>query len=202
MLGILAVGPAAFAMTFTGNVAADFASVDYVADNDPVDVGVASNAPPFTVSGWDLQRTLFNLDLANDQLNVGFEFYVICSDADGDGGEATTSPWLAANTGIDLPLLTGTESVCMAFDFDQDGSLDVIAGTGAMDGLHRVSTFMGSPFLPAFAFGPVLPSHQGAHFFGPSALTPDYELTLDNISGLVTVQNNTICFDYVFFAGS
>ena len=202
-LALLAFGPSAFALPYTGDVTVDFGAVSYVQDLDPAgDVGLASNAPPLTVSGWDLDRAVFNLDLTSDQLNVGLEFFGIAGDADGNGGEGTTSPWLAANGGLDLALLAQTEAIVIAFDFDQNGSLDVIAGDGAVDGLHRVSTFTGSPFLPAFGFGPVLPAHQGAHFYAPSAVSPDYELTLDNISGLATIVGNTTCFDYLVFTGS
>lgn len=201
-MGLLVTGPAAFALTFTGDVASDFAAATFVQENDPVDVGVASNAPSGTVSGWDLERALFVLDLDADQLSVGLEFYGIAGDADGDGGEGTTSPWLMLNSGVDMPGLALTESICVAFDFDQNGSFDLIAGNGGMDGLHRVSTFAGSPTLPAFAFGPVQPTHQGAFFYGPSASSPDYEFTLDAISALDTFEANTLCFDYLFFAGS
>lgn len=200
--GLLATGPAAFALTFTGDAANDFSTASFVQEIDPLDVGVASNAPVGTVSGWDVENAFFVLDTDADQLSVGLEFFGIAGDADGDGGEGTTSPWLTLNYGVDMPGLALTESICVAFDFDQDGDFDVIAGNGGVDGLHRVSTFTGTPSLPAFAFGPVLPAHQGVYFYGPSASTPDYEFNLDGISGLDTIEANTICFDYLVFSGS
>ncbi|MDP2359452.1 MAG: T9SS type A sorting domain-containing protein [bacterium] len=202
-LCVLVLGPAAFALTFTGDAALDFALTGVVVELDGLDVGIASDAPPNTVSGWDLDRAYFHLDSNNDQLNVGFKFYGIAGDADGDGVEGGTAPWLAGNFGIDLPLLAQTESICIGLDFDQDGDYDLVAGTGMFDGVHRVSTFLpGTPLMPADAFGLPLPQHQGPHFFSPSALTPDYELTLDNISSLLLYDGPTTCFDYVFFAGS
>lgn len=199
---LLIGGSLANAVPFSGDVTADFASSVYAEELDPLDVGVASNAPMGTVSGWDLHRSLFVFDQDTDRLSVGLEFFGIAGDADGDGGEGTTSPWLALNYGIDMPGLALTESICMAFDFDQDGAYDLIVGNSALDGLHRVSTFTGSPSMPAFAFGPVLPAHMGAWYYSPSASTPDYEFELEGISQLDTIEFGTICFDYIFFAGS
>jgi hypothetical protein len=90
-----------------------------------------------------------------------------------------------------------TESICIAFDFDQDGGYDLIAGVGANDGVFRVSDFVGLPSLPAFAFGPLAP-HDGGHFFGP-----DMELTLSNLGSLVDLDpSEPVCFNFLVFAGS
>jgi hypothetical protein len=201
-LGLLAFGPSAFALAYTGDVSADFSAVSYVQDLDPLgDVGLAGNAPPGTISGWDVERAVFNLDLAADQLNVGLEFYGIAGDADGDGGQGTTSLWLAANGGIDLPGLASTESICIAFDFDQDGGWDVVAGNSGYDALHQVCVHTGFSIHP-FAFGAPLPAHQGPIVWIGTAAAPDYELTLNNFSALATIVANSTCFDYAVFAGS
>jgi hypothetical protein len=198
LLGAVVCGPAAFAITFTGDVPSDFTATGVQSVSDTIDdVGLPANATMGTVSGWDMSAALFELDKTADQLHVGLDFRGYAGDADGDGTDGITSLWLAANGGFDLPALALTESICIAFDFDQDGTFDVIAGDGAFNAVYHVSVFTGSPILPAFGFGPALPANEGAHFYGP-----DYELTLDNVSGLWDTTPQTVCFDFLVFAGS
>lgn len=192
----------ACAIVYTGDVAADFGSSTYMEDLDGTgDVGLPLNAPPATVSGWDVERFLVLVDFAADELQAGIEFAGIGGDADGDGFEGLTSPWLAANGGLDLPGLAMTESICVAFDFDQDGVYDLVAGTPADGDGHRVAAFEGSSLLPAFAFGADLPAHAGPAFHAPPM--PDYEFTLTDLSTLDDFQSNGLfCIDYRLFAGS
>lgn len=201
---LLVSAGAALAMPFTGDATADFSLLPYVEVIDgppPIDVGIP-NAPANVVSGWDMERLLFNYDADAGELAVGMDFAVICGDADGDGGEGVTAPWLADNFGVDLPMLSMTESVCIAFDFDQDGFFDLIAGVGIDDGIYRVSQFSGSPLLPSAAFGPLLPQYDGGHFYTPAALSPDFELSLSGADELLVFEQGSACFDFLFFAGS
>ena len=197
-LGFIVCGPAAFAITFTGDVAADFtaAGVQVVADGID-DVGLPMSAPLGTISGWDFSNASFELDKAGGLLHVGLDFRGIAGDADGDGTDGVTAMWLAANGGFDLPALALTESICIAFDFDQNGTYDVIAGVGAMDGTYRVSTFTGSPILPAFGFGPLLPASDGGHVSGS-----DFELSLSDLGSLMDLAPMTVCFNFLVFSGS
>jgi hypothetical protein len=200
-LGILVCGPAAFALTFTGDVAADFAVAGVVVELDGVgDVGLPANAPALTVSGWDMQNASFYLDEAASTLNVGLDFVGYGGDADGDGFDGITTIWLAANGGFDRPDLAETEAICIAFDFDQDGTFDVIAGVGAIDGTYRVSEFTGIPILPAFGFGPLV-AHDGGHLYGPDA-----ELALSDFGTLLADYgvdiDSDFCFNVLVFAGS
>ena len=202
-LGLVAFGPASFALTFTGDAVADFASVSYAQILDPFgDVGLSSNAPPMTISGWDVASALFNLDLATDELNVGLEYYGIAGDADGDGGEGTTSPWLATNQGLDLPNLDQSESICVAFDFNQDGIYDLVAGGDENDDVYRVSSYSGPQTRPYRAFGALLPVHTGPWLYAGTAVAPDFELTLTSVSSLLTLVGNTACFNFRVFSGS
>jgi hypothetical protein len=196
-LGFIVCGPAAFAITFTGDVAADFTSPDVqvVADGHN-DVGLPANAPLGTISGWDLNNASFELDRTAGLLHVGLDFRTIGGDADGDGTDGITSMWLAANGGFDLPALALTESICIAYDFDQDGSYDVISGVGALDGTYRVSEFTGNPILPAFGFGPLV-AHDGGHAYGP-----DLEMTLTEVGALLDLEADDVCFSFLVFAGS
>jgi len=198
LLAALAIGPAAFAITYTGDVASDFVSAEVVTVADGAnDVGLPYNAPVGTVSGWDLDYTAFELDRATGELHVGLDFFGFAGDADGDGLDSVTSLWLAGNGGFDLPSLALTESICIAFDFDQNGTYDVIAGVGGMDGTYRVSTFVGSPILPAFGFGP-LSANDGGHFYGP-----DFELSLNSLGDFENLDPTVeLCFSYLIFAGS
>jgi hypothetical protein len=201
LLGAVVCGPAAFAITYTGDVPTDFSSlgalqVQNVTDSID-DVGLPANATPGVVSGWDVSNSVFAFDGDNDQLHVGLDFRGFAGDADGDGADGISSLWLMTNGGIDLPALALTESICIAFDFDQDGTFDVIAGDNALNSTYHVSTFVGSPLLPAFGFGPALPGNEGAHFYGP-----DYELTLDNVSRAWDTTPETFCFNFLVFAGS
>jgi hypothetical protein len=206
-LALLVSAGAASAVPFTGDVPADFASAIYVEVFDSpmlIDVGLPSQAPPGTISGWDMLSVLFHYDEGSGDLSVGIDFAAICGDADGDGDEAGGAPWFTGDPifGYDVPQLGMTEAVCVAFDFDQDGSYDLVAGIGNMDGTYRVAQFSGSPFLPAGAFGALLPQHDGGYFYAGTALAPDFELRLADISGLLTFEQNTACFDFLAFAGS
>ncbi|MBM4221288.1 MAG: hypothetical protein FJ170_05005, partial [Gammaproteobacteria bacterium] len=193
-MGILACGSAAFAVTFTGDVVADFAAADVTVLDLHNDVGLPNNAPAGTISGWDLSSVQFLLDAAADELNIGLDFRSFAGDADGDGLDGITSLWLATNGGIDMGGMAQTEAICIAFDFDQDGDYEIIAGYGAVDNVYRVSYFTGSPLLPAFGFGGLAP-HDGGHAWGP-----DLEIALSDISTLDTLD--PLCFDFLMFAGS
>ena len=139
-VALLAVGPSSFAMTFTGSVPADFTGTEVVSVPDVVgDVAVPGFAPPGTVSGWDLMGAAFDLDRTAAQLHVGLDFFGVGGDADGDGVDGFTSPWLAGLGGSDYAMLDYSESICIAFDFDQNGQFDVIAGMGEDDGVYRVA---------------------------------------------------------------
>ncbi len=187
------------AQAFTGDVPTDFVGPDVVVLADPMDVGLPLQAPGGTISGWEIAFAAFELDADNDLLRVGLDYVGMAGDADGDGNASNSSAWLLGNGGVDLPNLGGTESICIAFDFDQDMNFDLIAGVdGFTDATNcRVANYTNGGLLP-FSFGAPAPAHQGMHMIGP-----DFEFEIANLSGVSNYMNmDTYCFDFALFSGS
>ncbi|MFA7331400.1 MAG: T9SS type A sorting domain-containing protein [Candidatus Delongbacteria bacterium] len=206
LLGTLAFGPAAFPAVFTGVVPTDFNGTDVVSVPDPLgDVSVPTfNAPPGTVPGWDMTGASFELNRTTGVLAVGLDFFGVAGDADGDGIDGFTSPWLAQNGGADYADLANSEAICIAFDFDQDGTYDVIAGDsffGTATGIG-VSAFSYLPFGLPTCFGAPLPANYGGHFYSPFLASPDFEIALSNFGDFEDLNATTICFNFQVFAGA
>jgi len=173
--------------TFTGDVETDFTGPGVLTIPDSVgDVGLPLNAPPGTVSGWDMVDLRLAYNAAADTLYVGINTYGIAGDADGDGNPDGTSAWLAKNQGTDSANLGSTETIAVYFDLNQDGTFDVIAGVSASTDVtgFTVANFSGNPFSPGLAFGTPLPAHTGTLYANPSAGDPDFEFTILNFSAL------------------
>lgn len=169
-------------VTFTGDVEADFTEPGILSIPDPGgvgDVGVPGDAPPGTISGWDMADLRLTYDAAFDTLYVGMNTYGIAGDADGNGDPGGTAEWLDADGGVDLPSLGSTECIAVYFDLDQDGTFDVIAGvpgTADISGF-TVAVFTG-PTNPPLNFGTPLPGNTGSYYASPSAGAPDFEFTI------------------------
>ncbi len=190
-------------LPFTGNVPVDFAGYPTEEVADLVgDVGMPLYAPPGAVSGWEIERVVFYLSLDADILQVGLDAYGLAGDVDGNNIDGNTPQWLLDNGGIDYPNLQSSESMGIAFDFDQDGGYDIIAGVSGWDDVHKVCQFSGIPALPFMAFGTELAMFNGGRFYNPLPESPDYELTIDMIQQLAVVSNDTLCFDFLAFGGS
>ena len=203
MPSLLALAAAAKALVFTGNVSEDFISAVYVEAADSThELVLPVQAPVGTLSGWDLSRVLFQLDAATDQLNIGLDYAALAGDADGDGVEGVSSLWLATGGGMDEPRLGPGGSVCVAFDFDQNGRWDVVAGYPLGVDAYQVAIFTGEDGRPYQAFGEPLPVNQGAAFCEASAQAPDVEFSLIRASALLVFQEGTACFAYKVFSGS
>jgi hypothetical protein len=206
LLGTLAFGPAAFPAVFTGVVPTDFSGTDVVSVTDPLgDVSVPSfNAPPGTIPGWDMAGAHFELNRTTGTLAVGLDFFGIAGDADGNGIDGSTAPWLAANGGADYANLANSESICIAFDFDQNGSYEVIAGDSFFGtaGSIGVYAFAASPFGLSTSFGAPLPANSGAFFYAPNVATPDFEIALTNVGTFEDLSAQTVCFNFQVFAGA
>jgi len=194
----------ASAITFTGDVEADFAAADcmlLVDGGSPDDVGLPLNAPPGTISGWDIERILLHWDHDADALEVGIKFYGIAGDADGDGVDGSTSPWLGLNGGVDQPGLAGTESICMAFDFDLDGVFDTFAGVSVFSAefiVAEVAAYDPGSTLPILP-GVETPEHDGGWYYNPTVSSPDFEF---RIAGLSEIQGPCFMPCLSAFAGS
>ena len=185
------------ARAFSGDVPTDFTGPDVVVQADGIDVGLPIQAPPMTVPGWEVINAAFMLDANNDALQVGLDFAGMAGDADGDGLPANSTAWLLGNGGVDMPNLAGTESICIAFDFDNDFAYDYIAGVSALTDAsgYQVAQFVNGGLLP-FSFGAPAPALQGAFAMGP-----DFEVEIANLSSVLAYSTEA-CFNYAVFAGS
>ena len=193
--------PAA-AITFTGDALADFSGPGVAVFTDPVgDVGMPFNAPAMTISGWDYQAVAFLLDENTDMLHVGIDFYGIGGDVDGNGVDGVSASWLLTNNGHDYAGMDHGESVVVAFDFDQNGSFDLLAGVNGFNTLYNVALHNGIPSLP-YGFGASMPGFDGGHFWDPVNTPGDYELSIANFSMLDMPVGDELCFDVMVFAGS
>ncbi len=188
---------------------------------DPQDVGLPSNAPPGTISGWDLSRVRLYYDGAADVLYVGIEcFGVICGDADGDGDPGGTSSWLAANGGVDAPNLGGSESIAVYLDTDNDGTFDVAVGVSSFWGddtsdfdIYRYNPLGGpgphpSPLNFGSFYDVLVPDNRlpNAHVFvfPQTPGKPDFEFAIHGFSTLpgISVVNDTVTFGIDVRAGA
>ncbi|MGA8850028.1 MAG: hypothetical protein WB564_09505, partial [Dehalococcoidia bacterium] len=185
----LATPVGAATVTFTGNATADFTGPGILIIPDPIgDVGLPSNAPNGTISGWDMVDLRLTYNATTDTMYVGINTFGIAGDADGDGDPSHTSAWLAINKGKDLPDFNSTENVAVYFDLNKDELFDVIAGkpigptiqTGFEVAAYNTSI---SPGSPGFAFSTPLPAHTGIYTI-PSAAAPDFEFTITHWSTL------------------
>jgi hypothetical protein len=199
----------ASALTFTGDVGVDFASLvdGYAEVSDPVgDVGMPMYAPPGAVSGWEIETSAFYYDVAAGVLYIGLDAYGIAGDVDGNGTDGNSAQWLLDNGGVDYADLMNSESMGIAIDFDQDGTYDYIGGVSAFDATHKVCMFSGFPALPFMAFGAHVPMYEGSYFYNGLALSPDYEMALVDADQLLVIQYGpgswSTCFDFLAFGGS
>jgi hypothetical protein len=188
---------------FTGNVGADFSSYPTTTVADPNgDVGMPNYAPPGDLSGWEIENVVFYLSTESDVLQVGLDAAVIAGDVDGNGADGNSAQWLLDNGGVDYDNLLNSESMGIAFDFDQDGFYDYIAGVSAFDNTHKVCEFNGFPALPFMAFGTETPQYDGGRFYNPLLNSPDYELTITGLDDLLIWDGLETCFDFLAFGGS
>jgi hypothetical protein len=184
-----AYSQSATALSFTGDVAADFAVVSNCF-SDAEDVGVPTGVD---ATGLDIERACFYYDGAADRLYVGIASFdgMIFGDADGDG-----DPGVSTHAGIsDFADLGGTETVAISMDLDGDSAagafdastVDVVIGvsdTGSLAqlGAYRPSTSY-DPFDPGSGFGSAT-ELVVTLFASPSADASDFEFTIDDFSTL------------------
>lgn len=222
-LSLGAFSTSAQTIVFTGDAEADFSveGVSVLEDVGFLDVGIPPGWP-YEQSGWDMKKVYFFTNL--DQLHVGVEYFGIAGDADGDGDPNNSSLELVARGGQDAPNLANTESIAVAFDLDQDGTFDMIAGVpgGDSDGgeldceIYDVNDCFGLyTYFSTLSSDPL-----SLRFLSPiehpiinqnpviSNARPDFEFTIDDwnlISGWGTVEPDsceTLSFDVALFSGS
>ena len=200
---VLAAARCGLAVDFTGNAYQDFLHAHSSDLLDPVgDVGLPANAPENTTAGWDIKGIHFSYSYMEDALFVGLAFKSIAGDADDDGEDGSTSAWLAANGGVDRDGLAQTESICVAFDFDSDDQYELIAGVDALGAEHRVAEFVGTPYMPQFAFGADRPENWRERFYDPQDTQRDYEFAVGELSASGLCTGDFVSFSFIAFAGS
>lgn len=199
---ISAATASATVVDFTGVVPFDFGPYLTSSFTDPIDVGLPPQAPPGAISGWEIQEIVFFLSLESDILQIGLDAIGIAGDVDGNGIDGNAAQWLVDNGGVDYLNLFGSESMGIAFDFDGDGTYDIIAGVSGFDDVHKVCEFSGFSELPFLAFGTELPQYDGGHFYNHEAYSPDYELSIIGITDFIDETADEICVDFLAFGGS
>ena len=118
-------------VSFTGDVATDFAGAVFILDPGGIsDVGVPS-ALAGSIPGWEMSQVALAYDETTDELKIGIDTLGICGDADGDGDPSVTSPALAGNGGQDTANFSGQEVFTISLDLDNDGVPDVVTGVDA-----------------------------------------------------------------------
>lgn len=211
LMVVVGVAGSAGAVVLTGDVEADFVgpTVFVLADVVNDDVGIPGLLPPAT-SGWDLADARFAYSAGTDRLYVGVNSKGVIGDVDGDGDPSGSPSTLGDLGGVDLPNLSGTETVSVFIDLNRDGTLDIVAGVSEQTSAFSVATVLDS-FNPAFSspfdgsYGTELPGLIGA-VVRPSN-TPgatDFEFVIENFSAASAVFDDTdvLTFDVRVFAGS
>lgn len=176
-------------LTFTGDVATDFAAVQNCFSDDR-DVGLPAGV---TATGLDIERTCFYYDGAADRLYVGVATFdgLIFGDADGDG-----APGSSTHAGIsDFPDLGSTETFVISMDLDGDSAagafgaatVDALIGVSDTGSLIQLGVYQPSgaydPFDPGSGFGAQI-ALTVTLFASPSAAAPDLEFAIDGFSTL------------------
>ncbi len=198
----LAGAASADTMNFTGNVENDFpltagnGVVAFVphpqADGTPDPTYVSQDAwmtQQGLTTGWAVKDMRLDYDKSTDTLQVGVNFYGIAGDADGNGDPSAASSRMMAEGGVDTASLGGHKSVTVGFDFNGNGTPQVVAGVPAdkteagpgIDGFTVASYKPGTNGLQN-SYGAALANNLGNLAFDPSAAHPDFEFTVKNFS--------------------
>lgn len=204
-LASLAFSSPAGAISFSGNVDADFPASACFSDTLTPDVGVPATFPVGSISGWDVQKICFLYDRPADTLFVGIRTFdaggtpVIFGDADGDGNPGGSRPELITAGGQDFPNLSVEEYFALIFDFDANDASDlgdtpeVVAGvtdSQQLPGGFRVSEVAQPPlsinasFSSAYYGAAIATSSASSAFVSPSAGAPHLEFTITSFSQL------------------
>lgn len=193
--------------TLTGDAPTDFADADpiIITDTTENDVSVPPQAPEGTVSGWDVVNVFLSYDSETDIMSIGIDCQVTCGDADGNGDELATSPWLTDLNGTDVPNIGINEAIVLLIDSNGDyvgpaeGDFELIlgvpsTGTTADAGLY---SFIGSPFAPGAGFGEMATNAVEI------VIGDDLEFAISDWSTLVPIaEDGSMDFQINLFAGS
>ena len=166
------------------------------------------------ITGWNIKDVRLAYNPATDRLGVGVNFFSIAGDVDGDGDPGVADSRTLAAGGVDLPNLSGRESITVAFDTNRDGTPDILAGVPANKTGSGIDAFTVSSYQPAAgtvqpgierSYGSPLPQFAGNLAYNPSSQHPDFEFTLNNftqLTGLTFDSNQTAQFNVRVYAGT
>lgn len=229
----LAIGPAATASGLSGSNGSDAlpgnAEVLLNPAVDPL-VKVLVNQPDATgvshanhvtqlagtTSGWNIQDVRLRYLEDSDTMVVAVNSFGIIGDADGNGSATVASQAMSKLGGIKYANMGGTESVTVAFDTNNDGRPDVVAGVPAtlpnpLDPQSKsqvpgagLNGFLVSKYTSGTiqtAYGDHLANNQGTLIADPSAENPDFIFTIKNWSTLPGLEDPKR-FGLFMYAGS
>jgi len=152
---------------------------------------LADGSRPTT--GWDIEDVRFRYDAQADALVVVVNSYGVIGDPEGNGDPSVfDQAWTDAGLGgSDAPDLGDQEAVVLMLDLDQDGQLDVFAGTNYATDLQTMTVASASPLLGAAAATVAgLPIAWGepiqtiGHYSEPAADAPDLAFVISDFSSL------------------
>lgn len=211
VLGLgLAIGSTAEAgaITFTGNVGADFPQGQnngvYVVPGLPA--GSVGQASWITnqgwINGWTIKDLRFDYNKASNTMQVGVNFYSIAGAADGNPAGVPDPRTIAAG-GSDPAHLGGQKSITVEFAPSSATNPSLVgtplitagvpqnktsAGTGT-DGF-TVSSFQNNGSLP-LNYGTPIPGANGNLAFDPSPAHPDFEFAIKDWSKFSSMAGAT-----------
>ncbi len=186
-------------ITFTGNVATDFAGTNSGVQITPINEGPGvidgptGNTASQLASGFMIQDIRTSYDAASNTMYVGVQGYQNVAGQEAIFGDSSgnLNPSLDNN-----PNMTGDKAIAIQFaptvsiaGQQVPGTPAVIAGIPAdktkvgsgTDGF-TVSSDTNTPGLPQYSFGQQLAQYTGTLAFNPSAAHPDVEFTIKNFS--------------------
>lgn len=169
-----------------------------------------------TTSGWNIKDVRLRYLEDSDTMVVAVNSFGIIGDADGNGSATGASKTMSSLGGVKYANMGGTQSVTVAFDTNNDGKPDVVAGVPAtlpnpLDPQSKATApgagldgFLVSKYTSGSiqaAYGQNLANNQGVLLATPSADNPDFIFTVKNWSKLPGLTD-PYRFGLYMYAGS
>jgi hypothetical protein len=202
---------AAAPLTFTGNVATDFAIPGAQIYQSPIDQIPAHLAQPQwmtqsgLVSGWNFHDIALYYNPSSDTMYVGVNTWGVAGNVDGNGTPGVPNPLLVSQGGSDPANFGGDKGMAVGFapisgTYNPNNPPAPVLVAGVPGEKSQAGTgldgFTVAKYAPAggsggpnydlvTSFGKSLPSGMGNLAFDPSAKHPGFEFTITNFSKLL-----------------